>query len=262
MANPAKLSALSVLTVSLLLLCVDPSTAQQEPNSPQQDTNNAPRPAFSFGWLDDRSTFRAGDTATITIMAFDLPDANVSAVRRRGSFTVTVRGKAGNSTYITDVAAHLEGHPASWNITFVPLRAGDFVLLVEEERFAVGVSTLGYTVAARDAHPSASLASWMYFGGYVVAGSKAFVSVVPRDAFGNGVPRGTDMPGGGYFRVSGSYLNGTAVEFLDFQYNGWTGDGRLSLEFVPTVAGDFLVQVYGDNRTLRDSPLLLTVKPG
>jgi hypothetical protein len=31
---------------------------------------------------------------------------------------------------------------------------------------------------------------------------------------------------------------------------------------VPILAGDFLVQVYGDNRPLHDSPLLLTVKPG
>ncbi|KAM0880715.1 hypothetical protein ACQ4PT_033404 [Festuca glaucescens] len=254
--------ALSLLTLALLL-CVAPSTAQEP--SPQQDTNYAPRPAFAFGWLDDRSAFRAGDTAVIVIMAFDLPDANVSAVRRSGSFTVTVRGKTGNSTYIADVRARLEGAPPSWNITFVPLRAGEFVAVLEEERFAVGVSTLQYAVAARDVHPSASLASWMYFSGYVVAGSKAFVSVIPRDAFGNDVPRGADdVPGNGYFRVSGSYVNGTAVEFLDFQYNGWTGDGRLSLEFVPTLAGDFLVQVYGDNinRTLRDSPLLLTVKPG
>jgi hypothetical protein len=265
MANSVTPSARSVLTLSLLL-CVarlHPSAAQEP--SPQQQDINAPLPllpAFAFSWLNDRSTFRAGDTAVIMIRAFDLPDANVSAVRRTGSFTITVRGKSGNSTYITDVAAHLEGDPASWNLTFVAIRAGDFVLLVEEERFAIGVSTLQYTVAARDVHPSASLASWMYFSGYVVAGSKAFVSVIPRDAFGNNVPRGADMPGDGYFRVSGSYLNGTAVEFLDSQYNGWTGDGRLSLEFVPTVAGDFLVQVSGDNRTLRDSPLLLTVKPG
>lgn len=70
------------------------------------------------------------------------------------------------------------------------------------------------------------------------------------------------MPGEEFFRVSGSYGNGSIVEFMDFKYNGWTEDGCLSLEFVPTVAGDFLVQVYGDNRTLRDSPLLLTVKPG
>jgi hypothetical protein len=51
---------------------------------------------------------------------------------------------------------------------------GFLVAVLEEERFAIGVSTLYYTVAARDLHPSTSLASWMYFTGYVV----------PREAFG------------------------------------------------------------------------------
>ncbi|KAE8807088.1 protein GAMETE EXPRESSED 2 [Hordeum vulgare] len=180
-----------------------------------------------------------------------------------GAFKVTLLGKAGNSTYLADVAAHLEGDLPSWNITLVPLRAGDFVALFEEERFAIGVSTLNFAVAARDVHPSASLASWVYFSGHVVAGSKAFVSVVPRDAFGNAVPPGTAMPGGdGYFTVSWSYVNGTPVEFSGFQYNGWTEDGSISLEFAPTLAGDFLVHVHGDSKKLRGSPLLLTVKPG
>ena len=87
-------------------------------------------------------------------------------------------------------------------------------------------------------HPSASRASWTFDGG----------------------ARGDDMPD--YFRVTGPYVNGSAVEFLDFHYNGWIADGRIGLEFVPTVAGDFLVHVYGDNRELRDSPLKLTVNPG
>jgi hypothetical protein len=86
------------------------------------------------------------------------------------------------------------------------------------------------------------------------------VSASPRDAFGNGIARGDDMPD--YFRVTGSFVNGSAVEFLHFHYNGWIAEGRIGLEFVPTVAGDFLVHVYGDNRELRDSPLKLTVNPG
>ena len=65
-----------------------------------------------------------------------------------------------------------------------------------------------------------------------------------------------------YFRVSGSYLNGSAVELWDFHYNGWTEDGRIGVEFRSSVAGDLLVHVYGDGRELRDSPLLLTVNPG
>ncbi|KAF7065647.1 hypothetical protein CFC21_071734 [Triticum aestivum] len=263
MANRAALFPRPILAFSVLL-CLAPlrPTAAQEqwPRFPI-----APRPAFMFGWLDGRGSFRAGDTATVMITSFDIPDANVSEVRRKAAFKVTLHGgKAGNSSVLTDVAVHLEGDLPSWNITLVPLRAGNFIALFEEERFFLGVDTLNFAVAARDVNPSASLASWTHLGGgRVAAGSKALVSVFPRDAFGNGLPRGADMPfGNWYFAVSWSYVNGTPVEFSGLEYNGWTEDGCMSIEFVPTLAGDFLVHVHADNTKLRGSPLPLTVKPG
>nr|XP_034581124.1 protein GAMETE EXPRESSED 2 isoform X2 [Setaria viridis] len=251
MANPAAISRPSAMSLSLLL-CI-----------PQLTTSLAqqagPVPAFLFDWLEGKSAFIAGETATITVRALDLPDA--ASQRSSLSFWVSVNGAKGNSTYITDVAAHLGDDPSAWSVTFVPLRAGDFVALVAEERLSVGESSLYFKVAAAAVHPSASRASWTFDdGARLVAGSRAFVSVSPRDAFGNGIARGDDMPD--YFRVTGSYVNGSDVEFLDFHYNGWIADGRIGLEFVPTVAGDFLVHVYGDNRELRDSPLKLTVNPG
>ncbi|KAM3257643.1 hypothetical protein ACQJBY_049764 [Aegilops geniculata] len=265
MANSAALSPRPILAFSLLL-CLAPlrPTAAQEqwPKYPI-----TPRPSFMFRWVDDKGSFRAGDTATVMITSFYIPDANVSEVRRKAAFKVTLHGhggKAGNSSYLTDVAVHLEGDLPSWNITLVPLRAGDFIALFEEERFFVGVDTLNFAVAARDVSPSASLASWTHLGGgRVAAGSKAFVSVFPRDALGNGLPRGADMPfGNWYFAVSWSYVNGTPVEFSGLEYNGWTEDGCMSIEFVPTLAGDFLVHVHADNTKLRGSPLPFTVKPG
>ncbi|XP_037441475.1 protein GAMETE EXPRESSED 2-like isoform X3 [Triticum dicoccoides] len=263
MANRAALFPRPILAFSVLL-CLAPlrPTAAQEqwPRFPI-----APRPAFMFGWLDGRGSFRAGDTATVMITSFDIPDANVSEVRRKAAFKVTLHGgKAGNSSVLTDVAVHLEGDLPSWNITLVPLRAGNFIALFEEERFFLGVDTLNFAVAARDVNPSASLASWTHLGGgRVAAGSKALVSVFPRDAFGNGLPRGADMPfGNWYFAVSWSYVNGAPVEFSGLEYNGWTEDGCMSIEFVPTLAGDFLVHVHADNTKLRGSPLPLTVKPG
>ncbi|CAN6217719.1 unnamed protein product [Urochloa humidicola] len=259
MANPAAMSRRSALSLSLLCisLLVATSVAQQPPYTV---------PAFLFDWLDGKSAFTAGDTATITIMPLDFPNPGDPSRRASLNFWVSVRGKKGNSTYITDVTSHIGEDPSTWRLTFVPLRAGaDYVALVAEERLSVGESSLYFTVAAAAAvHPSASRAAWTFDGDggdRVVAGSRALVSVFPRDAFGNGIARGEDMPD--YFRVSGSYAaNGAAVELLDFHYNGWVMDGRIGLEFVPTVAGEFLVHVYGDNRELRDSPLMLTVKPG
>lgn len=240
----------------LLLLCVVAAARRASMARAQQPMP----PSFAFSWLDYRSSFVAGDTAVIKITPLDLPPGDEA--RRSLSFTATVNGRRGNSTYIADVTAHHAGEPAAWNITFVPLRAGDFVVLVGEERFGVAESTLEFAVAAAGVHPSASLASWTYSGA-CVAGSKASVSVALRDAFGNGVARGADMPGGnGNLKVSVSRSNGAIVEFKDFRYNGWAEDGRISLEFVPVVAGAFLVRVQSDDNTLRGSPLLLTVNPG
>ncbi|CAN6204506.1 unnamed protein product [Urochloa humidicola] len=259
MADPAAISRCSALLCTSLLLLATTTTslAQQPPYTV---------PAFLFDWLDGKSSFVAGATATITIMPLDFPNPGDATRRASLHFWVSVRGKKGNSTYITDVSSHIGEDTSAWRLTFVPLRAGgDLVALVAEERLSVGESSLYFTVAAAAVHPSASRAAWASDGergGDVAAGSRALVHVFPRDAFGNGVARGGDMPE--YFRVSGSYYagNGSAVELLDFHYNGWVMDGRIGLEFVPTVAGDFLVHVYGDNRELRDSPLMMTVKPG
>jgi len=254
MANPAAISRRSA-PAPPLLLCISLLTCSlaQQPPSLQQGVV----PAFLFDWLDGKSTFTAGDTAVITVTALDLPDD--PSLRASLSFWVSVKGKKGNSTYITDVVEHRDD-PDSWRITFVPLRAGDFFALVADERFTVGESALEFKVAAAGVHPSASRAAWTFDDAHVVVGSRAFVSVFPRDAFGNGIARGDDMPD--YFRVSGSFANGSAVELLYFHYNGWIQEGRISLEFVSYVAGVFLVHVYGDNRELRDSPLTLTVNPG
>lgn len=78
-------------------------------------------PSFAFSWLDYRSSFVAGDTAVIKITPLDLPPGDEA--RRSLSFTATVNGRRGNSTYIADVAAHHAGEPAAWSITFVPLRS-------------------------------------------------------------------------------------------------------------------------------------------
>jgi len=264
MANTAATSRRSALSSSplSLLLCVSlllSSTVQQPPSTQaQQAAVQAPDPSFMFGWLNNKWAYTAGDTAVIQVMSLDLRAA--AAVRASLSFTFSVNGKEGNSRYVTDVAANIGADPNTWTVSFVPLRAGNFAALVGEKRFVAAEWPLTFTVAAAGVHPSASRASWTFPGRRVVAGSRAFVSISPRDAFGNGIARGPDMPG--YFRVSGSYLNGSAVELRDFHYNGWTEDGRIGVEFRSNVAGDLLVHVYGDDRELRDSPLMLTVNPG
>jgi hypothetical protein len=258
MDDPVAFLPRSLLHATLLLMiCMSPLLSPlmaQQPSSQQ-----TPPPSFVFRWLDNKATFQAGDTATIEIVALELGASQPSSFY----ISVSVNGKKGNSTLVTDVTVHLDGDPSSWNITFVSLKAGDFVAVVAEERFGIGEWSLQFTVTAAGVYPSASLVSWMFDDQHVVVGSKVYVSVVPVDAFGNAIARGTNVPVDGYFSVSGSDVNGSTVEFLDFHYNGWTDQGCLSFDFGPlTLAGDFLVHIFGNNTELRDSPLLLTVKPG
>lgn len=259
MANPVALWPRSLLPAALLIL-MSPLTLllslAQQPSSP-----HTPLPSFAFRWLDDKSTFQAGETVTITIHAMGLPPSGGGMRPSSFYFSLTVNGKKGNSTLVTDVTAHIGDDPSSWRITFVPLKAGDFIALAAEERFSAGESASQFTVTAAGVHASTSMVSWM-FEDWHEAGARTYVCVVPKDAFGNALPRGAEVPTNGYFSVSGSYANGSTVEFLDFHFNGWTDDGCLSFDFGQKLAGEFLVHLLGNGTELRDSPLRLTVKPG
>lgn len=106
------------------------------------------------------------------------------------------------------------------------------------------------------------MASWGNLSNEFVSGTKAYLFVLLKDAFGNNISSGNDGPSKDYFVVSASYENGSTVNVLDVRYNGWNDLGYVSLEFVPTIAGSFLLHVYADNRTLSGSPLPFMVTPG
>lgn len=110
-------------------------------------------------------------------------------------------------------------------------------------------------------HPSACQVSWMNFVNDFVAGIKAYLWVIPKDAFGNNISS-IDEPKGDYFTMHASYENGTSAVIVDFVYNGWNDFGFIGLELVPVTSGSLLLHVYGDNQTLSGSPLPFQVKPG
>lgn len=110
-------------------------------------------------------------------------------------------------------------------------------------------------------YPSGCTVSWMGYN-EVLAGTKASILVLPSDAFGNNLAKGSLGPTDQYFNLSVSYKNGSSVRLADFKYQVWNEEGYISLDFVLTISGHFLVHVLGDNRELRDSPLPLAVKPG
>ncbi|XP_020266792.1 protein GAMETE EXPRESSED 2-like [Asparagus officinalis] len=233
-------------------------------STPQQGTGGKlPLPSFVVSWADDKTVYVAGEIAVIKVKILDdsFSDKNLNLSRYAMNLSLSVRGKKGNSSYISGVIPYFEGDPSYWNVSFTPIRAGEFSVEVTEDNSGITDSSLQFFVTPGHIYPSACEVSWMNLVNEFVAGMKAYLRVIPKDAFGNNISS-VSLPKGDYFVVSGSYENGTAAVVLDFRNNGWSEYGYIILEFVPITSGSLLLHAFGDNRTLSGSPLHFLVKPG
>ncbi|XP_078150864.1 gamete expressed 2 [Carex rostrata] len=220
-------------------------------------------PSLAFSWLDDKSAFLAGELATIMVrlLRSTFTGKMVDLSQHSMAFSVSVNGKKGNSSFVSGICSNTQGDPINWNITFIPIKAGDFGLVIEEIHFGIVDSSLHFSVTPGHIYPSGCTASWMGYN-EVLAGTKASILILPSDAFGNNLEKEAVGPSDQYFNLSVSYENGSSVRLADFKFQGWNDEGYISLDFILTVSGNFLVHVLGDNRELRNSPLPLAVKPG
>ncbi|KAI3966935.1 hypothetical protein MKX01_017586 [Papaver californicum] len=220
-------------------------------------------PNFAFSWLDGKDTFQAGEVATIKVTVLD--NNNNSQI---GGFnpnpTIIVNGKKGNSSYISGVFSSLQGDSTQWNISFVPILVGVFNVLIDDddERFKISDSSLHFKVLAGRMHPSVSVASWRGLVNEFVAGTKASVLILPKDAFGNNISSTIEEPNSYRFKVSAFYDNGTFFSFLNVTYLGWNGFGYVSFEFIASKTGNLLLHIEGENQALNGCPLPFKVKPG
>ncbi|CAA7409383.1 unnamed protein product [Spirodela intermedia] len=224
-----------------------------------------PLPGFSVSWLGNRNAFQAGDVATIVIRAFgESPNGTefIKGGRYGANFSLSVNGKKGDSSYVSSVVSCTEGDPNHWNITFIPIRAGDFVAVVTEENSGLADSSLPYTVTTGALYPPASVASWMNLEDEFVAGEKARILILPKDTFGNNISSITEEGSSSTFKLSSSKEDGSAAHLLNFTYTGWDGLGRLGIEFVPITAGSLSLHVVSGNQSLTGSPLSFRVRPG
>ncbi|PIA61321.1 hypothetical protein AQUCO_00300691v1 [Aquilegia coerulea] len=111
-------------------------------------------------------------------------------------------------------------------------------------------------------HPSVSVASWRDLVNEFVAGEKATVLILPRDAFGNNISTTSEEPNTYNFLVSAYTENGSVVNVLNNTYMGWTGYGYVGIEFIAATSGNLSLQIEAENQTLNGSPLPFKVKPG
>ncbi|GMP76486.1 hypothetical protein CsSME_00033135 [Camellia sinensis var. sinensis] len=224
------------------------------------DSENVPIPKFSFGWLDDRDTFLAGDIATIKVKLL----GNYERDKYKYGFNpnITVNEKMGNSSLISGVSFNFDSNPSDWRISFVPIMVGLFNVLVTDDHFNVLDSSLHFRVTPGKMYPMACVVSWKGEMNEFVAGTKATVLIIPKDAFRNNVSSASEGQSTFNFTVSASYVNGSIASVLNIAFMGWNDVGYLSFEFTAASAGSLLLHVEDKNQSLNGSPLPFKVNPG
>ncbi|PSR92570.1 Protein GAMETE EXPRESSED like [Actinidia chinensis var. chinensis] len=215
---------------------------------------------FAFGWLDEKDTFAAGDIATIKVKVL----GNYERDKYKYAFNpnITVDGKMGNSSLVSGVSSNFDGDTSDWRISFVPITVGLFNVLVTDEHFNVLDSSLHFRVTPGKICPTACVGSWMGQINEFVAGTKAIVLILLKDAFGNNVSSDSEGKSTCNFTVSATYVNGSIASVLNVTYRGWHEVGYLSIEFAVVSAGNLFLYVEEKNQNLNGSPLPFKVNPG
>lgn len=95
-----------------------------------------------------------------------------------------------------------------------------------------------------------------------VAGTRAEVFILPRDAFGNEVTSTSEGSRLYTFSLSATTSGGIPATLLNTSFKGWNQQQHLCLEFVAVTAGSLLLHVEIENQTLHGLPLPFIVHPG
>ncbi|KAJ9536923.1 hypothetical protein OSB04_029656 [Centaurea solstitialis] len=219
------------------------------------------RVRFIFHLKDYKDKYRAGDITTIQVII--LGNYRIGEHRHPFNPNISVNDKMGNTSYITGVHNIFNPDLDNWRIVFMPIMVGLFNVLITDENFNTFDASMHYYVTPGPIYPAGGIVSWMDEVNDFVAGTKATVLILPKDAFGNNV---TSVSEGKNveisFEVYATNANGSKIDLLNVSNRGWNGFGYLYIEFIVTTAGSFLAHISHNNQTLIGSPLPFTVDPG
>ncbi|KAL2464204.1 Protein GAMETE EXPRESSED 2 [Forsythia ovata] len=218
-------------------------------------------PSFAFSWLNNNDTFVAGEIATIKVIVLGTYDSG----KQRYPFNpnITVNDKMGNSSFISGVASSFDfADTGNWRISFTPIMVGLFNVLITDEHFHVLDSSLHFRVTTGQMYPAAGIVSWKGGEDEFIAGTKAEVLILPKDAFGNNATSASEGLRFFNFTLSASSTNGSNASVLNVTNRGWNQHGYLSIEFIAATSGSLLLHVVVDNQTFQGSPLPFKVYPG
>ncbi|XP_047948674.1 protein GAMETE EXPRESSED 2 [Salvia hispanica] len=139
---------------------------------------------------------------------------------------------------------------------------GLFDVLIVDDHFRVFDSSLHFQVNPGKMYPAAGIMSWGDGADEFVAGTRAEVFILPRDAFGNEVTSTSEGSRDYTFSLSATTSDGIPATLLNTSFKGWNEQQHLCLEFIAATAGSLLLHVETENQTLHGSPLPFMVHPG
>lgn len=111
-------------------------------------------------------------------------------------------------------------------------------------------------------YPTAAIASWTDGLDEFIAGSRAELLILPKDAFGNNVSLASEGSDIYNFTLYATLLDGSPATVLNITENGWDHQGYLSIQFVTATAGSLLLHIETESQTVQGSPLPFKVNPG
>ncbi|VFQ64926.1 unnamed protein product [Cuscuta campestris] len=218
-------------------------------------------PTFAFAWLNEDDTFVAGEVATIKVIV--LGNFEKEKYEYPLSPNITVNDKMGNSSFVSGISFRFGADVNSWAISFIPIKAGLFNVLITDDHFNVFDSSMHFRTIPGPFYPAAGVVSWSGRRREFVAGTKAMIWILPKDAFGNNVSSADDDKLISYnFNLSATCANGSIASLLNVTNKEWNKFGYLGIEFIISTAGSLELHVEGENQTLNGSPLSFNVIPG
>ncbi|XP_012857050.1 PREDICTED: protein GAMETE EXPRESSED 2-like [Erythranthe guttata] len=112
-------------------------------------------------------------------------------------------------------------------------------------------------------YPAAGILSWRDGINEFIAGTKAELLILPKDAYGNNVSSDTEQSLLHNFTLSASTSNRIPPSVVDITDKRWNNQqGYLIIEFITSKSGNLVLHVQVENQTLHDSPLPFVVFPG
>ncbi|GER52166.1 gamete expressed 2 [Striga asiatica] len=176
---------------------------------------------------------------------------------------ITVNDRTGNSSFITGLNFNFNGDSQNWRILFTPIMVGLFHVLIEDVHFRVMDASLQFQVNPGLMYPAAGILSWANGIDEFLAGTKAEILILPKDAFGNNVSLdGQESEFHHNFTLFALTQNGSSANLVDIAHKGWNKQGFISIEFITITAGSLFLHVEVENQTLHDSPFPFSVIPG